>query len=718
MKKTDIPQTKLFNFTQFLSKGQKRILVVSGILLLICQYVFIDVLKQSHITSELEQAQIYGETVASAVKLSLNQGIYSSVILKDLYEEYGDNFIKDFDRLSARISSENDSISSIYFAPKGIIQNAYPQSIRELTIGFNMLENEEQKEKSLQAIESQHVTIAGPHSLIEGGTGIIIRNPLFNGDDFAAFTIIVINWDSFGKKLSDHLKNSESVYKFALWKSNDNHAVTDSNGFIFKNFEGTISENLIDIDIEVPNDTWHLTVEPTEGWWKLKDMLFEITLSWVIVISLMLTLFIRMKRNSIKLYKAEHDELTGLYTKQAFMNKAEELIKKNPNKSFDIVISDIENFKLVNLLYGQDKGDNVIKYFASAFSKRTPGALYGRFGGDSLVCILPSSNNEGEATFSQFVNNTLSEAPVKNLKINFGIYTNIDKKLPVNLNCDRAHLAARSIKQNFEKSIANYNGPISTRHLKEQLLETSFDQALKNNEFKIYFQPKFDAYTEKLIGAEALVRWIKNDGTMISPVDFIELFETDGLIIRLDEYVFTQVCKTIKKWQEEGYEPVPVSVNLSRTSLLHEGMINKYKAIIKETGIPSYLIPLELTESASSNKSSIRDTSIQLKEAGFEIHMDDFGTGFSSLENLNILPFDAVKLDKSLIDYIGDPGGDEIIRHTIELAHFKNMYIVAEGVESRIQLNFLKTLKCDAIQGYLFSRPVPEDEYVKFLATN
>jgi len=664
--------------------------------------------------SQKEESQIYGETVASGIKLSLNQSIYASVILKDLYAEYDDIFLQDFERICARISSQNSSIGSLYFAPKAVIEYAYPPDVSGSTIGFRMLEDKKQRDKALLAIDKRSTTVAGPHKLVEGGTGFIIRNPIFHGDEFIGFTIVVIDWEIFKEKLITQLKQSSDVYKFGVWKTDDQDAVTDEFGYILKNCEGDI-ERKLDIAIDIPNDTWHLTVEPAAGWWNPKDMIIEIIVVWIFVIGIFTLILIRMIRGSEKLYTAEHDELTDLYTKQAFMIKAEQILKNNPHVSFDVMISDIENFKLINLLYGQEKGDEVLLYFASRFQARNKNALFGRFGGDSFVCMFRSSENEGADTFQFFIKKVIDEAPVKNLKINFGIYTHVEKRLSMTQICERAFIAARSIKQNFEESIANYNGPISSKHLKEQLLETSFETALKNNEFKVFYQPKYDAHTEILIGAEALVRWIKDDGVIISPVEFIELFETDGLIIRLDEFVFNTVCNSINSWKKAGLKTVPVSVNLSRTCLLHEGMIDRYKTILRNTELTADLVPLELTESASSGKREIKEMSSVLKNEGFHIHMDDFGTGFSSLENLNVLPFDAVKLDKSLIDFIGDPGGNEILKHTIELAHFKNMYIVAEGVENRMQLEFLKQLECDAIQGYLFSRPVPEADFVELL---
>lgn len=236
--------------------------------------------------------------------------------------------------------------------------------------------------------------------------------------------------------------------------------------------------------------------------------------------------------------------------------------------------------------------------------------------------------------------------------------------------------------------------------------------------FNVWFQPKYDAATEKLVGAEALVRWQKPDGTMIPPYEFISLFEEDGLIVHLDEYVFRKVCEGIKFWYDRGEQVLSISVNVSRTTLHHDGIISKYKKIMEETGIPLDSISLEITESAAFTDKALISFAQELQDAGFILDMDDFGTGSSSLASLNILPFSAIKLDKSLIDFIGKEDGNELLRHTIELAHFKKMKVVAEGVETKEQLDFLKSLDCDVIQGYYFSKPLCNEDWLACIIKN
>lgn len=202
---------------------------------------------------------------------------------------------------------------------------------------------------------------------------------------------------------------------------------------------------------------------------------------------------------------------------------------------------------------------------------------------------------------------------------------------------------------------------------------------------------------------------------MVSPGAFIPLFERDGLITRLDEYVFKKVCQIQKERLTQGKPFFPISINLSRASLHHEGLVENYTRIVKENNIPFDCVPIELTESAAMYSIQIKALVDMLVASGFKLHMDDFGTGFSSLTSLNVLPFDVIKLDKSLIDYIGNESGDQIIQHVIALAHGLNMKVVAEGVEKKEQVAFLQNMNCDQIQGYYYSSPKSYEVFDKMI---
>lgn len=437
-----------------------------------------------------------------------------------------------------------------------------------------------------------------------------------------------------------------------------------------------------------------------------------------IVIKKRLRNIAKLRESNSMLNAVETDELTGLLTRQAFYHYAKVLLEENPGEEFDLAIADIENFKLINSIYGENKGDEVLKHVADYFYRNTEGGLCARYGGDQFVGFAKADPNRKKDWILSLIDGVNENAPISNIVVKCGVYTDVDRELSISNMCDRALLAVKSIKHNYTKPYAKYDGPVSMAHLKSQMYETQFTKALENKEFVVWYQPKFDAYTEKIVGAEALVRWKMKDGMFVSPGDFIPTFEEDGLIAKLDEYVFSEVADKVKFWKEKGARVVPISVNLSRTSLYLEDTVKKYEKIIEETGLPRELVPIELTESAAIDSKYIKELMTDLKGAGFMLHMDDFGSGVSSLASLNVLPFDVLKLDKTLIDQIYDEGGVEIVRHTIELAHFKNMKVVAEGVETREQLEILKDLECDMIQGYLLGKPMPYEDTIEFFIKN
>ena len=207
------------------------------------------------------------------------------------------------------------------------------------------------------------------------------------------------------------------------------------------------------------------------------------------------------------------------------------------------------------------------------------------------------------------------------------------------------------------------------------------------------------------------MRWKKAEGTMVSPGEFIPLFEKDGLIVRLDEYVFRKVCSIQGERIRSGKKILPISVNLSRASIHYDNMICRYVKIVEENGIPFSSVPIELTETAALYNDRISKLIEKMVDAGFELHMDDFGSGYSSMTSLNQLPFDTLKLDKSLIDYIENFRGQQVIRHTISLAHSLGMKVLAEGVEKAKQVEILRSLSCDEIQGFYYARPLPWENF-------
>ena len=381
---------------------------------------------------------------------------------------------------------------------------------------------------------------------------------------------------------------------------------------------------------------------------------------------------IKLRESVMALTAVEHDELTGVYTRQAFFYHAKSFLKTRPGNRFHLVIADIRDFKLINSSYGEKVGDEILCYLAGAYTKMLKTGLVSRYGSDQFVCMTCDDCDLSLETVTKIEEEIAEHAPVPNLMVKYGVYQDIDKSLPVSVICDRGFMAIRSIRDNYECNIAYYTEKMKQKQMQDRLLENRFESAIKNKEFVAYFQPKYDVKTERITGAE---------------------FQ--------------------RELMKKGQELIPISVNLSRTSIHHSDIVERYMKIVEENGIPFSCVPVELTETATLNNVMIRDFTEKLVNAGFALHMDDFGSGYSSLITLSELPFNTLKIDKSLIDCIHQQKGRRVVQQVIILAHGLGMKVVAEGVETADQVELLKEMECDNIQGFYYSRPLPKAEFVK-----
>ena len=424
---------------------------------------------------------------------------------------------------------------------------------------------------------------------------------------------------------------------------------------------------------------------------------------------------IRLKESALTLAAVEHDELTGLYTEQAFLHYAKTILKFKLDTPMRLVVAKIKDFQLLQNIYGTKKADEMLCCVASVYSNATRQGLVARKGSDTFVGLFWGDDK----TFPQKLKDTILQmagsSPIRGWKVKYGVYEHVDKSLPVSTICDYALMAEESIVDDYDCDVAYYTEEMAHKRIYNQMIENDFGTALERQEFVVYYQPKIEISTEKVIGAEALVRWKKDGASMISPADFIPLYEKDGLIVKLDEYVFRKVCALQKRKMEEGKPLLPISVNLSRSSVLHQNVAERYIQIVKENGIPFSCVPIELTESAAIYNNRIKTTTGKLTDAGFILHIDDFGAGYSSLICLNQFPFNTLKIDKSLIDDVCQSKGKTLVEQVITLSKLLDMKVVAEGVETKEQLDIVKALKCDAVQGFYYAKPMPENEFLEYV---
>lgn len=427
---------------------------------------------------------------------------------------------------------------------------------------------------------------------------------------------------------------------------------------------------------------------------------------------------IRLKESSLTLEAVERDELTGLYTEQAFSHYVKQIMSFKPNKKMQLIVAKVKDFKLVNSIYGAEKADEFLRYLASAYSKRLKDGLIARKANTSFVCLLYGDKELDHRKMADTINEISENAPIKGVKVKYGIYEDIDKNLPISTCYDYVSLAIETIMESYDHDIAFYTEAIAKKRIHEQMIENCFEEALNDEEFLVYYQPKIDLSTEKVIGAEALVRWKKSDGTMVPPGEFIPVYEKNGQIEKLDEYVFRKVCQLQRREMDEWKKLINISVNLSRSSILHDGIAECYIKIAKDNKIPFSCVPLEITESAAIYGKRIHSTTEQLVNAGFKLHMDDFGSGYSSMLCLNQIPFSALKIDKSLIDHVCEEKGKTLVEQVIMLSKLLNMKVIAEGVETEEQIIELRKMNCDEIQGFYYAKPMSEKEFTEYAKGN
>lgn len=404
------------------------------------------------------------------------------------------------------------------------------------------------------------------------------------------------------------------------------------------------------------------------------------------------------------------DPVTGGDNYVRFKEKLAE--KKAPGY---IVSMDIHSFKVVNSICGTTKGDEILREIWLCIKKNLgENDLAAHINADHYIIFYELQEklavSEKLEVLTIQLNRRSAELNVPQQIPYFGVSAwEPEKKIEQIYN--EANIARHEIKERKDINHAFFSQKDASRILQEKQMEDAFESSIRNNRFEIWCQPKYNPENAELVGAEALVRWRDTDGTLVSPGVFIPLFERNGMIRYLDEYVFHKVCRLQKQWLDEKKKMIPISVNLSRASLYFQNVVERYKQITDQIGIDPRYVPIEITETAAIDNKSIGQLADRFYAAGFPLHIDDFGSGYSSFATLNVMHFDTLKLDKSLIDYIGNYGGDRLLEHTIALAKELGMHVTAEGVETEDQVAFLKKLNCDSIQGFYYSKPLPLDEF-------
>lgn len=399
-----------------------------------------------------------------------------------------------------------------------------------------------------------------------------------------------------------------------------------------------------------------------------------------------------------------------------FIRVANEVMRKDMDKKYALIQFDVAKFKTINEMYGESFGDEILNYFLESLKVVcNPDQLYVRLSADVFMILTAYENDEDILSFVDLVNQSLLNYKNVAYRLVFGVCKIENMDVPLRKFGDRAALARQSIKGNALEYVKFFEEGMKSSVLNNKYVEDHMEKALANHEFVMYLQPKYSIEKNIIVGAEGLVRWFQKDKGLIQPDQFIPIFEKNGFIKKMDAYIWEVACKTIRKWIDQGVTPVPISVNVSRVHLSSGAFITILNNLVEQYRIPKSLLEIEITET-SDNTDDMMEHIMTLKENGYVLLMDDFGSGYSSLNTLKDTQFDVLKIDRGFLqDFIDSDRGQKIVAHTISMTRAIGMDLVAEGVETKEQADFLFGCGCDTAQGYYYAKPMPIEEFEKLL---
>lgn len=429
---------------------------------------------------------------------------------------------------------------------------------------------------------------------------------------------------------------------------------------------------------------------------------------------------IELSEDKTIISSAEKDNLTGMYSRDFFFEYIRQLEVYNRDRLMDALIFNIDHFHLINEMYGRKMGNMILKELAQMLMNifKDVAGIGCRTEADTFY-VYCQHQFSYDSIMKMIQDNLPDLSETAKIRVRMGIYPNVDKDVEVEQWFDRAKLACDRIRGDYTKAMSTYSSELHERSLYHEKLINEIGEAINRKDLIVYYQPKYGIQGDKpvLKSAEALIRWKHPENGMISPGDFVPLFEGNGLIQKLDNYVWEEAARQIRKWKEKYGRTIPVSVNVSRIDIYDPELENKLLKILENNDLTSEELLLEITESAyADNAKALADVVESLRNKGFMIEMDDFGSGYSSLNMLTTIAVDAIKIDMKFIRNMRrDDKSLRMVKLIVDIAKFLDVPTVAEGVEDEVQVEVLKKMGCDLIQGFYFSRPVPPEEFEKLI---
>lgn len=659
---------------------------------------------------------------AGFIERRLTQSLSSTRILSQEVHQQGGVF-DDFESYADEIIESVGGISNLQLAPDGIIQFIHPLSGNERAIGHNILKDDHRRKEALMALHKQHMTLAGPFELIQGGVAVIGRNPIFlekahsKQRYFWGFASALIYLEDL-LSVTDLEDLASKGYSFELSRIHPDSGEKE----VFASSKVPVQDRAIQAPVVVPNNAWMLRMSaptPVSSYWYYFGYFLSVLLAFAVT-WLLRKIMIQPKllQNVVDQKVQElntlthNDPLTGLANKLQLKQSVERVIVECQRYHIHcaLLVIDLDNFKSINDLFGHDVGDTILVEMAERLSCATRASdVVARIGSDEFgILLLHTDSTEDVSHSIEHILEAIKK-PVAvrgqdiTLTASVGVATiphDGAEYMQVYKHADMAMYAAKAAGKN---GFYFFDNILHVQAIERLRIEYDLSEALKRDEFELYLQPIITLRNQQLSGYEALVRWNHPTKGLLCPDEFLNIAENTDIIFGLGYWVFAEACHVIQK---NNY-PVKVSVNLSPRQFRDANLIDNLKAILESTQIDPTLLEMELTESCFIDDiDSAISTTIALSELGISLSLDDFGTGYSSLTLLQRLPVHKLKIDRSFITQVlGSNRDRNIVKGLIVMANEIGLTVVAEGIESQEQFELLRAMGCQLGQGFYFSKP-------------
>ncbi len=671
-------------------------------------------------------------TQAAVLERKLSSAFTASKILAYEIEHHkGDSswFPEYADKLLQSISD----VDSLHLAPDGIISQFFPIEGNELAIGLDILSRDKYKEEGFYAIKKQQFVLVGPVELVQGGTAIIGRAPVFlysgtQREVFWGFVSSVIYLDNL--LASTQLqKLEERGYQYNLSRVN----IGTEENLIIASSTKPLTEIQITAELITPSGEWNLTIS------KELDVQLEereiigytvsITIAFLLAVALYIILIQPQRLRALVKAKtkeleelAYQDPLTSLPNRRYLQDTLPRVLYNNQHRKriSAFIYFDLDNFKHINDTIGHDIGDKVLVVVANRLSNlQKKSDLVIRLGGDEFGILLGNikSNNEVEKQADQILESIRTSVRIDNseysLSTSLGIAMIPEHGYDLVTIMKNADMALYQAKLDGKNRYAFYNESMKINTYTQIQDEYDLSQAIQGNEFELYYQPQFNLHTDKIIAAEALIRWNHPEKGLVFPDDFIPLAETTGKIIELGYWILESSIAYLARRKKEGKPEILLHINLSSKQLSDPNFVTLVQDLLVQYDVSAKLVGFEITETLILEDVELAKQVLQIfKEMGICIAIDDFGTGYSSLAQLKNLPVTLLKIDRSFVmDLENDIDDRKIIEAIIAMAHKLNIQVLAEGIETREQWNMLASFHCNYGQGYYVSKAITADQF-------